>query len=408
MSPRGRAHETLVIWPAEKALTCTGERMDYFRKPIATLLFVFLLAGSPSATIQKPEELAKRRSFGALVERLSERAGYFGSDNLVSNELSYQHILGKLDRMNLTGGAYLGVGPDQSFTYIAQTRPRIAFMIDIRRDCLLQHLLFKSVFQMSRNRVEYLSLLFGRPLPRDFKKWNTKSLTELADYVDRTPADEKLIERSRLEIRRRLTAFGVPLSDRDIETLEEIYRAFHQSGLEVRYTIRDRPTGRFFPAYRELLLERDLDGKQRNYLAREEDFQFLKGMQDRDLIVPVTGDLAGTKAVRAIGEYLREINERVSAFYLSNVEFYLVRNGSFDRFVDNVRALPIDDRSLLIRSYFNYAYYTSQHPQTIDNYFSVQLLQSLESLIHDQNAGGYENYYDLVTRRSIDLRPATP
>jgi hypothetical protein len=131
-------------------------------------------------------------------------------------------------------------------------------------------------------------------------------------------------------------------------------------------------------------------------------------MQDKDLIVPVTGDLSGTKAVRAIGEYLREINEKVTAFYASNVEFYLVRNGSFDRFVDNVRALPIDERSLLIRSYFNYAYYTSQHPQTIDNYFSVQLLQTLESLIRDQDAGGYENYYDLVTRRSLELRPTTP
>lgn len=382
--------------------------MSHFRKPIATILYIFLLVGHPAATIQKPEELAKRRSFGSLVERLSERAGYFGSDNLVSNELSYQHVIGKLKSLNLTGGAYLGVGPDQSFTYIAQVKPRIALMIDIRRDCLLQHLLFKAVFQMARNRIEYLSLLFGRPLPRDFKKWNTKSIIELADYVDRTPGDEKLIERTRAEIRRKLTGFGVPLSERDLETLEEIYRAFHQSGLEVRYTIRDRPTGRFFPAYRELLLERDLDDKQRNYLALEEDFQFVKGMQDRDLIVPVTGDLAGSKALRAIGEYLREINEKVSAFYVSNVEFYLVRNGSFDRFIENVRALPIDEHSLLIRSYFNYAYYTSQHPQTIDNYFSVQLLQTLDSLIHDQSAGGYENYYDLVTRRSLDLRTTIP
>ena len=127
-------------------------------------------------------------------------------------------------------------------------------------------------------------------------------------------------------------------------------------------------------------------------------------MQDKDLIVPATGDLAGTKAVKAIGEYLREINEKVSAFYVSNVEFYLVRNGSFDQFADNVRTLPIDERSVIIRSYFNYAYYTSQHPQTIDNYFSVQLLQTLDSLIKDQSAGGYETYYDLVTRRSLDLR----
>jgi hypothetical protein len=382
--------------------------MSHIRRPVATLLFIFLLVGHPVATIQRPEELAKRRSFGMLVERLSEKAGYFGSDNLVSNELSYQHVLGKMARMNLTGGAYLGVGPDQNFTYIAQIKPRIAFMIDIRRDCLLQHLLFKSVFLMARNRVEFLSLLFGRPLPRDFKKWTNRSITELTDYVDRTPADDKLIERTRAEIRRKLATFGVPLSERDIETLDEIYRMFYQSGLEVRYTIRDRPTGRFFPAYRELLLERDLDGKQRNYLAIEEDFQFLKGMQERDLIIPVTGDLSGPKAIHAIGEYLREINERVSAFYDSNVEFYLVRNGSFDRFVDNLRALPIDERSVLIRSYFNYAYYTSQHPQTIDNYFSVQLLQTIDSLIRDQNSGGYETYYDLVTRRSLELRTTIP
>ena len=157
-----------------------------------------------------------------------------------------------------------------------------------------------------------------------------------------------------------------------------------------------------------MLLERDLDGKQRNYLAIEEDFQFLKGMQEKDLIIPVTGDLSGPKAIHAIGEYLREINERVSAFYDSNVEFYLVRNGSFDRFVDNLRALPIDERSVLIRSYFNYAYYTSQHPQTIDNYFSVQLLQTIDSLIRDQNSGGYETYYDLVTRRSLELRTTIP
>ncbi|MCW5970906.1 MAG: hypothetical protein KIT57_20570 [Blastocatellales bacterium] len=382
--------------------------MNYIRRTAAAVLFFFLLVGTPSARVQRPEDIAKRKSFGALVDRLSEKAGYFGSDNLVSNELSMLHVLGKLSQMNVTGGAYIGVGPDQNFSYIAQIKPRIAIMVDIRRDALLQHLLFKSIFMMSRNRVEYLSLLFGRPLPRDFRKWNNKTITELVDYVDRTAADEKLVARTHTEIHKRLSGFGVELSERDLETIDEIYRAFHQSGLEVRYTIRDRPTGRFFPAYRELLLEKDLDGRQRNYLAAESDFQVIKTMQDRDLIIPATGDLSGLKAVKAIGDYLHEINEKVSAFYVSNVEFYLVRNGSFDRFVENLRALPINERSVIIRSYFNYAYYTSQHPQTIDNYFSVQLLQTIESLLRDQSAGGYDSYYDLVTRRSLDLRATTP
>ena len=65
------------------------------------------------------------------------------------------------------GRAYIGVGPDQNYTYIAKVRPKIAYMIDLRRDNLLQHLLYKSLFDLSRNRAEYLANLLGRPAPRD-------------------------------------------------------------------------------------------------------------------------------------------------------------------------------------------------------------------------------------------------
>jgi len=374
------------------------------RKTVILLLVTLLLAGCPEK-VWRPDEAAKRHDLAQLTARLSEPGGYFGSDNLVSNELSYQHVLKKLDQMNVTGGAYLGVGPDQNFTYIAQIKPHIAFMIDIRRDALLQHLLFKAIFVMARNRVEYFSLLFGKPLPPNSKQSQERSIKDLVEYVDRTPSDPKLIERTWARVRLQLSRFGLPLSERDLQTISDIYQAFAQSGMEVRYTIRDRPSNRsFFPPYRELLLEKDLDGRQRNYLASEADFQFLKQMQERNLIIPVTGDLSGQHAVRAIGQYLRESGERVSAFYTSNVEFYLTRQGGFERFVENLKSLPIDHRSVIIRSYFNYAYYAYQHPQTIDNYFSVQLLQTIDSIIKDQTAGGYENYYDLVTRRSLDLR----
>src|SRR5215207_1120444 len=106
-------------------------------------------------------------AFAALAGRISETGGYFDSDNLISNESSYLHVLGAMRRIGVAGGAYVGVGPDQNFSYIAQVRPRIAFIIDIRRDNLLEHLLFKSIFAMSRNRLEYLSLLFGKTAPAD-------------------------------------------------------------------------------------------------------------------------------------------------------------------------------------------------------------------------------------------------
>jgi len=71
-------------------------------------------------------------------------------------------------------------------------------------------------------------------------------------------------------------------------------------------------------------------------------------------IVPVVGDFAGPSALRAIGAWARERGLTVSAFYLSNVEFYLMRNHVFDRFVANVRELPSRPESLMIRACFDY------------------------------------------------------
>src|SRR5436305_1009772 len=120
-------------------------------------------------------------AFAKLVQRLSEPGGYFDSDNLISNETSYLHVLDGMRRLKVQGGAYIGVGPDQNFSYVVAVRPNIAFMIDIRRDNLLEHLLFKSIFAMSRNRVEFMCLLFGKPLPRDVDNWSSKSIQELVE-----------------------------------------------------------------------------------------------------------------------------------------------------------------------------------------------------------------------------------
>ena len=106
---------------------------------------------------------ATNASFAGIVEALSEPGGYFDTDNLISNEASYLHVMGGLRELGVTGGAYLGVGPDPNFSYIAQVRPEIAIIVDIRRDNLLQQLLFKALFELSATRAEYLGLLLSRP-----------------------------------------------------------------------------------------------------------------------------------------------------------------------------------------------------------------------------------------------------
>lgn len=374
-------------------------RREIFKRLIvATLLAVFLMSAAASRVADASRD---HKSFAALSARLSEPGGYFDSDNLISNETSYLHVIAKLRELGVSGGVYIGVGPDQSFSYIAKIRPRLAIMIDIRRDNLLQHLLFKSLFSRARNRIEYLCEFFGKPVPKT-KGWEGRGIKELVDYIDSTASDPKLFEKSLKDVRQDVQKYGIPLSQSDLESIGKVQRAFYSAGLDIRYSSYHRPPRSIYPPYRELLLETDLAGNQQNYFNSEDDFQFLKKLEEQDLIVPVVGDLSGPQAMKAIGQYIAEIKERASAFYVSNVEFYLQRQGTYDKFIENVKSLPVDSRSVIIRSYFNY--YAPAHPQAEPNHFSTQLMERIEDLVRQCAAGECDSYNDIVTKNSIPLK----
>ncbi len=342
-------------------------------------------------------------SFATLVARLSEPGGYFDSDNLVSNELSYEHVLGAMRRLKVSGGAYIGVGPDQNYTYIGKVRPKIVYMIDLRRDNLLQHLLYKSLFDMARNRTEYLALLTARPAPKNIASWDRRGIDQVLAYIDSVTPQRGLFDSTRAAVARKAGSYGIPLDARDLETIARIHGRFAASGLDLQYESLNRPSRRNYPTFRELILERDLEGIQGNYFISEDDFQFVKSLHAKNLIVPVVGNLAGGHALRAIGQDIAARGERVSVLYVSNVEFYLMREGGFDAFAENAKTLPRNERSVIIRSYFN-GPYTYGHPQWVPGYFSTQILQTLESLVTEYAKGGYTEYLDVVTKHSLPLR----
>lgn len=348
---------------------------------LRTLSTTLLLVAAPLSAQARPDT-----SFAALVARLSEAGGYFDTDNLVSNERSYLHVMGKLRALD-SGGAYLGVGPDQNFSYILAVRPAVALIVDIRRDNMLQQLMFKALFARARNRLEYLCLLFGRPVPADLAAWDERDLPALLHYIDSTKATAA----ARLDVRQ----FGVPLDSADLAKVASMHREFVTSGLALRLTTFNRPLRLDYPTYRDLLLETDGDGRRAGYLVREADFRYLQQLQREHRIIPVVGDLSGTRAMAAIGRYLTERRLTVSALYTSNVEQYLMQAGTHDAFARNVAALPADARSVIIRSYFLRG---RPHPQQVTGYNTVQVLQTFERFLNDVRGGGYESYYDLVTR----------
>src|SRR5262245_49125438 len=126
---------------------------------IAASLLLFVCA-APTFTLRAAESLPSQLSddeYWKLISDFSEPSGYFQYDIVTSNETSYQYLLPELMRTPRPGGAYLGVGPEQNFTYIAALQPRIAFIIDIRRDMMLEHLMYKAIFEMSADRIEFVA-----------------------------------------------------------------------------------------------------------------------------------------------------------------------------------------------------------------------------------------------------------
>jgi hypothetical protein len=144
------------------------------------------------------------------------------------------------------------------------------------------------------------------------------------------------------------------------------------------------------------MMETDGQGQNHSYLANEENFQTLRALETRNLIVPLVGNFAGGRALRAVGDYLRDHSATVTAFYTSNVEQYLFQSNDWRRFFSNVASLPVDGTSTFIRAYFNNAGYRFQPPAP--GLRSRTLLDPIADSITAFNEGQIRNYGDVIER----------
>jgi hypothetical protein len=346
---------------------------------------------------QPPESAAPALpSYGALIEELSEPAGYFDTDNLISNEASFLQVADHLEPGSIgRGGAYLGVGPDQNFTYAARLRPRWAFIVDVRRQNLVQHLLFRFLFENSPTPFEYLKLLFSLDCA-------DAPLGIVGEDPEILIAALESCEPDRVSLERHLAAavrfiegdLGMRLSGEDREGLRSILDAFFSAQLDLRFHSYGRPPMHFYPSFRQLLLSRSPSGRRSHFLTSADDYAFVRELARSGRLVPVVGDLSGPKALREIARLLRQQGESVSAFYTSNVEFYLMRSGRYADFVANVEALPLRQESLFIRAYFDYG---MQHPARLPGMRSTTLLQRIPDFLSLYRRGAYRSYWDVCT-----------
>ena len=307
---------------------------------IAALAFGAVL--TPAARVVELPSRLTDQAFWKLIVDASEPGGYFRSQditNLTSNELGFQLVIPDLVRRTKPGGVYLGVGPEQNFTYIAAIRPRAAIIFDGRRGNLDLQLMYKAMFELARDRAEFVALLFATPPLSGVGP--DSSAGQLFRALAQVMPSEPLFRQNLAAIEHRLLrVHGFRLRPSDLAAIRTIYETFYYSGVAMRP----------FPSYADLMTASDGAGVNHGFLATEEAFAFVKDLESRNLVVPVVGDFSGPKAIRAVGAYLKGEGETVSAFYLSNVEQYLYPAALWEAFCRSVATLPLDESSTFIRS----------------------------------------------------------
>jgi hypothetical protein len=303
-------------------------------------------AGAGSASL--PQQLGDGE-FWSLSSTLSEPNGYFRSDNLVSNEIWMQHVIPDLLKTTPPGRVYLGVGPEQNFTYIAAMKPAMVFIVDVRRGNLHLHLMYKALFELSSDRADFVGRLFAKKRPEGIGP--KSSALEIFNAYSEVPTSEALYKETLKAIQDHLVKKrGFELSPDDIKGIEYVAYSFYWFGPGIHYSSSGGRGGRSMPTYFDLMVTDDGAGKNRSYLSTEENFLVLKTLHSRNLFVPVVGNFGGPKALRAVGKYLKDHGATVGAYYLSNVEQYLDQQGLWPAFCANVATLPLDDQSTFIRS----------------------------------------------------------
>jgi hypothetical protein len=370
--------------------------MTRFRRCLIVTSFVLVWASTsasrPSALATGVPEKLSDQEFWRLSSEFSEPNGYFQSDNLVSNERLFQQVVPTLLRQR-GRGAYLGVAPDQNFTFIVALDPRIAFIVDIRRGNLHEQLMYKALFELSSDRASFCSRLFARKRPDGLGTLST--VRDLLGAFANVPASDALYRENLKLIQEHLTrTHGFPLTEEDLKGIDYVYGMFVKFGPDITYQSSNgvappaaTPSRAFFsrnmPTYADLQTATDMDGQNRGYLASEENFRMLKNFETRNLLVPVVGDFAGPRALRSVGQYLAEHGTTITAFYVSNVEQYLFQNGVWQNFYRNVMTMPLDDGSVFIRSIGG-----------------SELLDPIRPLLRDVAEGKVQTYLDLRGRGS--------
>ncbi len=358
------------------------------------------VAPAPSPVVDEASAQAVRlRRFVQQVDGLSEPDAEFFSDNLVSNETSFLHIAEDLPTVAPKGAAYVGVGPEQNFSYIARLDPSVAYVVDIRRDNLRLHLLYKAAFELAGSRAQLVALLLGRPAPAAGE--TDGDVAGVLRRATAAPATADSFAAARAALRERITSWGLRLGPAELGRIEAIHRRFFEDQLGLRFALKEA-NGRTYPTLEEMLSATDTGGRARGFLADRHAFDVVASLQRQHRIVPLVGDFAGDRAMPGVAAAMKRDGQTLGTFYVSNVEQYLLEPAVWARWRRNVAAFPRAEGAVFVRAWLDQG---RAHPRQREGHRTATLLASIDGFEAAQRERPYGSWWAIATDAML---PTTP
>lgn len=293
----------------------------------------------------------------------------YGLDCFVSSEVGYNEVIARCaPSAERPGGAYLGVGPDQNYTYIGALRPALAVILDARLDNLLEHLIFKLAFAEARDPLDYLCLLLGRARA-------TGPGDGLTARLRAQPLDAAAAAVFSANVRRAFQARWTS-DERLLARVERLLREFVRRQLAVT-SVSETCLANLdkIPDFEEVITSTTPEGFNFHYLTDAGRFGVVKALHAEDRIIPLLGNVVSPEGIAAARRVVEGAGLKLSTVYLSNLEEFLLQRyviegdritgrpnplGLFEgapgqayaALIERLAALPCDDDAVLIRFFF--------------------------------------------------------
>jgi hypothetical protein len=322
--------------------------------------------------------------FWNILKRLDDPpTGPSSADNLMTNEDSVASVVDEISKVVPKGQVYLGVGPDQNYSLMAHLEPSYGFILDYRKKNQLLHLLQKALVENSADRHAYLEHFWNRNLPE--LPLSLNDIEKEFKILAKQPQNELLVQSAKELVTQTMSKWNI-LNDKEFHEIATIQARLAGPGPDARFLAL-----KMYPTLGSLITMPSRSGQPSHWLASDRTYAAIRKMQLSDQILPIVGDWAGPGAIRRLAEHLKMNQLQVGCIYISDVEFFLLRGGLFQKYLENLSALPRHPESKIIRTSTR----ELNHTERVSGRSSTTVVRSLSRFLKSAKTGKIESWEDL-------------